>query len=321
MLKKIAKKLKKAEKIAIFTHLNPDGDALGSSFAVKRVLESIGKSAEIYLEKEMPKKFSYLGEDYKIGDEDTKIDADCALVLDCGAYERLGALENPCKKIPCVLCVDHHFSGESFGDICYKEVDSPATAQICYKLCECLTKKIPQSACIAMYTGISTDTGHFKFSSVTAETFEICAKILKSGINHRKITEILYDTIKYEKLIFTGKVAERIELFKNGEIAMLKCPEDFLAEYGLTYDDVEELPNIPLSIEGVRVAILVKDKDENSKRVSLRGRDVLDLSKAADKFGGGGHKNAAAFVAEGNIDEILDELILTITKGLDTKDV
>lgn len=316
MLEKIAEKLKAARKIAIFTHLNPDGDALGSSFAMKYVLESIGKEAVVYLEKEMPERFSYFDSEYIIGGEGTESDADTALVLDCATFERVGTLADTCRAVPCILCVDHHYSGDFFGDLCYKETESAATAQLVYKLACCLTDTIPIKACEAMYTGISTDTGHFKYSSVTPETFEIAAALLKRGINHRKITEILYDTVKYEKLIFLGKASERIEFFANGRVAMLKCPEDFIAAFGLAYDDVEELPNLALSVTGVEVAILVKDKDETSKRVSLRGKDVLDVSRAASTFGGGGHKNAAAFVAEGDVDAILQKLIHIITENL-----
>lgn len=321
MLKKIADTLKNAKEIAIFTHINPDGDALGSSFGMKRVLESLGKHATVYLGEQMPSKFSFLGNDYVVADDSTEIVADTALVLDCATFDRVGVEKSLIENIPCILCVDHHFSGENYGDICYKDVKSPACAQICYELSEILTDKISISACEAFYTGISTDTGHFKFSSVTPKTFLVASKILESGLNHRKITEILYDTQRFEKLKFMGKVAEKIELFADGKIALLKCPEIFLSEYGLSYDDVEELPNIPLSIEGVKAAVLVKDKDETKKRVSLRGKDVLDLSEVAGKFHGGGHKNAAAFVAEGDIDKILDELIQTISKNLEVKDV
>lgn len=316
MLAKIVKALKKAKKIAIFTHLNPDGDALGSSFAMKYILESIGKETVLYLEKKIPNRFSFLGEDYLIGDEKTKTDADVALVLDCATPERLGSLQAVCQSVPCILCVDHHYSGEDFGTYCFKDADSAATAQLVYQLARRLTKNIPVQACEAMYTGLSTDTGHFKFSNATSETFETAAKLLKYPFRPRKITQILYDTVKQEKLIFLGRAAEKIVFFANGKIAMLECPQSFLDTYGLTYDDVEELPNLPLRVEGVQIAILVKDKDETSKRISLRGKDVLDLSCAASRFGGGGHKNAAAFVAEGDTDAVLEELIKIITENL-----
>lgn len=316
MLKKIAKRLKKAEHVAIFTHLNPDGDALGSSFAVKYALESIGKRATIYLEKKMPEKFNFLGTDYVIADEKTESDADCAIVLDCGEYSRLGNTAALCKKIPSLVCVDHHKTGDTFGELYYNEPDAAATAQIVYKLVNLITKNVPQNAYEAIYTGMSTDTGHFKFSNVSPETFRIAAKVLESGINHRRITTIIYDTVKREKMMFLGAATERVQFFADGKVAVLDCPGEFLAGFGLNYDDVDELPNIPLNLEGVLASVLIKDRDENSKRVSFRTKDAIDVSEVAQSFGGGGHKSAAACVISGNIEEKVDEIINVLTDKL-----
>lgn len=317
MLKKIAKRLKKASHIAIFSHVNPDGDALGSAFAMKYTLEAIGKKVTLYLEKPMPEKFSFLGTDYEIADENSVSCADCALVLDCGEYKRIGKCENVCRKIGCLICVDHHKTGDDFGDFYYNEPDSAATAQIVYKLASLLIKNIPIKAYEAIFTGMSTDTGHFKFSNVTPETMLIASKVLESGIKHRKITTILYDTVKREKMIFLGAATERVKFYQDGRIASLYCPKEFLEKFGLTYDDVDELPNIPLNLEGVEVAILVKDYDEEGKkRVSFRTRDVIDVSEIAKAFGGGGHKSAAACVISGNIEEKVNEIISAIAKKL-----
>lgn len=316
MLKKIAKRLKKAEHIAIFTHINPDGDALGSSFAVKYTLEAIGKRATIYLEKPMPEKFNFLGTDYEIADETTESSADCAIVLDCGEYDRLGNTATLCKKIPDLLCVDHHKTGDAFGKLYYNEPDAAATAQIVYKLAKLVTKNVPEKAYEAIFTGMSTDTGHFKFSNVSPETFKIAAKVLESGIDHRKITTIIYDTVKREKMMFLGAATEKVQFFAGGKVALLDCPGSFLAQFGLTYDDVDELPNIPLNLEGVLASVLVKDRDETSKRVSFRTKDAIDVSEVAQKFSGGGHKSAAACVISGNIEEKIDEIISVITEKL-----
>ncbi len=321
MLDQISKKLMAAKKVAIFTHLNPDGDAFGSSFAMKYVLESVGIKAEIYLEKAMPRKFSFLGNEYTVGNENTATEADTALVLDCATFDRLGTLAEPCRKIDTVLCVDHHYSGEDFGTLCYKESTAAATAQIVYRLAMKINPDFPLKVAEALFCGLSTDTGHFKFSNVKKETFQVAAELTARGLEHRKISQQLYDNVKHEKLVFMGKAAERIEFFADRKIALLRCPESFLAEYGLTYDDVEELPNVANSIEGVLVSILVKDKDENGKRISLRGKDILDLSRCASEFGGGGHQNAAAFVAEGDVDACLAKLISIVTKGLEERDV
>lgn len=316
MLKKIAKRLKKASHIAIFSHVNPDGDALGSAFAMKYTLETIGKKVTLYLEKPMPEKFSFLGTDYEIADENSESFADCALVLDCGEYSRIGKCESVCRKIGCLICVDHHKTGDDFGDFYYNEPDSAATAQIVYKLASLLTKNIPIKAYEAIFTGMSTDTGHFKFSNVTPETMLIASKVLESGIKHRKITTILYDTVKREKMIFLGAATEQVKFYQDGRIASLYCPSEFLKKFGLTYDDVDELPNIPLNLEGVEVAILVKDYEEGKKRVSFRTRDVIDVSEIAKAFGGGGHKSAAACVISGNIEEKVNEIISAISEKL-----
>lgn len=316
MLKKIAKRLKKASHIAIFSHVNPDGDALGSAFAMKYTLEAIGKKVTLYLEKPMPEKFSFLGTDYEIADENSESFADCALVLDCGEYKRIGKCESVCRKIGCLICVDHHKTGDDFGDFYYNEPDSAATAQIVYKLASLLTKNIPIKAYEAIFTGMSTDTGHFKFSNVTPETMLIASKVLESGIKHRKITTILYDTVKREKMIFLGAATEQVKFYQDGRIASLYCPSEFLKKFGLTYDDVDELPNIPLNLEGVEVAILVKDYEEGKKRVSFRTRDVIDVSEIAKAFGGGGHKSAAACVISGNIEEKVNEIISAISEKL-----
>jgi len=316
MLKKIAKRLKKAESIAIFTHINPDGDALGSSFALKYTLEAIGKRAVIYLESKMPEKFNFLGTDYEIADENTNLCADVAVILDCGEFSRLGKCEDVCRKIPCILCVDHHKTGDDFGDYYYNEPDAAATAQIVYTLVNLLTKAVPQEVYYAIFTGMSTDTGHFKFSNVTAKTLYIASKVLESGINHRKITTLLYDTVKREKMMFLGAATQKVAMYHSGRVALLDCPEKFLQEYGLTYDDVEELPNIPLNLEGVEVSVLIKDKDEFSKRVSLRTRDVIDVSEIAVNFGGGGHKSAAACIIDGDIDKKIKEIIDNIIEKL-----
>lgn len=321
MLKKIAKRLKKADSVAIFTHLNPDGDALGSSFALKYALESLGKKAVIYLEKEMPEKYNFLGTDYEIADEKMKLSEDVAVVLDCGDYGRLGNCAECCKSIKTLFCIDHHKTGDSFGELYYNEPTAAATAQIIYELVNLINKKSPVKAFEAIYTGMSTDTGHFKFSNVSPKTFEIASKVLERGIDHRKITSIIYDTVKREKMIFLGAATEKIKMYMDGRVAVLDCPESFLAQYGLTYDDVDELPNIPLNLEGVEASVLVKDRDEASKRVSLRTKDAIDVSEVAKLFSGGGHKAAAACILSGNIEENLNNLINTIIEKLGEKDV
>ena len=308
-LNQIIQKLLDAKQVAIFTHLNPDGDALGSAFASKAVLEAVGIPAEVWLLEEISEKFSYLDSGYRIWEEGKATDADTALCVDCGAEARLGKLAPLYLSVPTKLCIDHHVSNSSFGDITYCKADAAANTELIYKMAKKMLKELPMAARIAIYTGLSTDTGHFKYSNVTENTFLVAADLIREGLDARKITYRLYDVVKLEKYRFMGAAAERVEFYSEDRVAVLRCSNAFLEEYGMKHEDVEELPNMACGFDGVLLSVLVKDNVDNGLKYSLRGREVLDLSKLAGQFGGGGHKNAAGFVSQEDCDEVIKKLV------------
>lgn len=311
----VVDKLKSAKKVALFAHVNPDGDALGSMSAAKAILEYMNKEAVICLNIEPPEKFAYLLKDYCVLPQ--KIDADVALALDCGAKNRLGELCELYMSAPLRLSIDHHFQGTPFADIYYTNPESAANCELVYDLSLALCGCIPKEALIGLYTGLSTDTGHFKFSNVTKKTMLIAAELIGMGLEHRKITNILYDTVKKEKLKFLGEIYSKIEFLANGQISFLYCSDEIMEKFGVNHDDVEELPNTILSIEGVKVGVLLKDKEGGGYKVSMRGKDVIDLATLAMGFGGGGHVNAAGLSIEGDKDETLKKLFEKIEAALE----
>ncbi len=314
-LQDIQNELRKAEKIAIFTHTNPDGDALGSSFAMKAVLESLGKTAIVFLEKDIPEKYVFLNQGYLLFGKAE--DFDLALSLDCGALSRLGTLEPLFSAINRQAVLDHHISNGTYGDVYYTEPKSAACAELVYLVAKEICGHLPEHALIPLYTGISTDTGHFKFSNVTPRTMEIGAELLRAGLDHRAITRSLYDTVKLSKLKFTGVLADHVKLFDGGQIAVLECFDSFLESYHLAHEDVEELPNTILSIEGVKVSVIIKNQAPDKLKISLRGKENIDLAALASRFGGGGHKCAAGLSTELSAEEITEQLVKEISKELE----
>lgn len=313
---KIITELKKAKTVAVFTHLNPDGDALGSAFATKSILENSGRTVNIYLEKEMPEKFSFLKADYIVGNPDGTLKEDVALALDCGASARLGKIEPLFKTAKKTLLIDHHKTSDSFCDISYTDPLSAATCELIYLLAKEFNVNIPYEAMKGIYTGISTDTGHFKYSNTTPKTLKIAADLIERGLDFRKITEVVYDTVRPEKLKFWGAVGERIKIYDK-TVAVLDACEDFLNEYNLSYEDVEELPNMVSNISGVKVGILIKSAEKpEDRKLSFRGRDLIDLSLLASHFGGGGHKNAAACVIHEPMETALPKILEKINEML-----
>lgn len=301
----IAEKLRQADTIALFTHVNPDGDALGSAFAVKRILERMGKMVDFYLEQEIPGQFAFLAADYHIGEATGSYSA--ALCVDCGDAKRLGSFAGFYAAQPLKISIDHHLSNGGFADIEWIDSEAAATCELIFLLSKQLMPDMDSYTQACLFTGLSTDTGNFKFSNVTARTFHMAGELVEMGLHIREITKILYDTVKLSKLKFTGAVADRIQLYQEGRLAVLEAPDSFLAQYGLKQEDVNELPSIPLSLEGVLVSVLVKDNAEG-KKYSLRGKEVRDLSAVAGAFGGGGHKNAAGFTSDVPVGEVIARL-------------
>ena len=314
-LGEIKTKLEQAQNVAIFTHVNPDGDALGSSFALKTALESLGKSVTVLLEKALPEKYEFLNGGYSLSANPG--DFDTAVALDCGAAGRLGSLAPLYDAIGLRLCVDHHYADSPFGDFYYAEPESAACAELVYLLIKNMCGTLPASTLIPLYTGISTDTGQFKFSNVSPRTHRIAAEILELGLDHRDITRRLYDTTRLEKLKFTGVLAEKIQLFYDGKIAVLECFDSFLESHGLSHEEVEEIPNTVLSVAGVLVSVIIKDKDAESLKVSMRCKENIDLARLASGFGGGGHKCAAGFVSNLSTQELTETLVAEIRKQLE----
>lgn len=307
--------LQQMNSVAIFTHTNPDGDALGSSFALKAALEAAGKKAVIFLEKELPKRFAFLDTGYSLEGDAAAFDG--AIALDTGSLNRLGDLQKFYLSIGTTMVVDHHYADTPFGDFYYSDPESAACVELVYELAKGLCGTLPKSTLEPLYTGLSTDTGQFKYSNVTAKTMSIAAELIASGLEHRPITRHLYDTVTLQKLKFTGALAEKIQLFNNDTIGVLYCPDSFLQSYHLSYEEVEELPNTVLSVETVLVSVIIKEKDEETLKISLRCKENIDMAVLASMFGGGGHKCAAGFVSEQTADEITKQLVKIISEQLE----
>jgi len=317
-LEALKQALLEATRVAIFTHINPDGDALGSSFGMKAILEALGKQAVLFLETELPERFSFLNTGYSTDAESTGFDT--ALALDCGVIDRLGSLQKAYVSVGRTLVLDHHDSNAPFGDVYYTRPEAAACAELVYELGLMLAEDLPQAAVEPLYTGISTDTGHFKYSNVTPHTFTVAADLLSRGLDQRAITRRLYDTVKLSKLKFTGVVAERIRLHAEGRVGVLFCPDSFLAEYNLAHEEVEELPNTVLSVEGVMVSVIIKDKDDGRLKISLRCKENINVALLAAEFGGGGHACAAGFVSDLAPEALEEKLVATIVARLEEAD-
>ena len=319
-LKELAGFLKAAETILIFTHTNPDGDALGSAAALCRVLRKMGKTSWILMDEEVPEYISFMDTEFVTRDKECLKDHDVSICVDCGEYSRFPALADKFNEGKLHLCVDHHATGDGFGDHYYIDPSEAATCQLIYKLIKELEAVVAESGETAgqvalidrqvaesIYTGINTDTGSFQYSNTTADTHAIASDLMTYGVDHTAINVKLYQTIPMTKLKIQAAILQKAEFFFGGKVAVGYVTGQMLEEAGAVLDDAEGTIDMLRNIEGVEIAAFLKEKG-GAVKVSMRAKSYANVAEIVSVFGGGGHVKAAGCTLEMGMDEALDAI-------------
>ena len=298
--------LKPENKIVIITHYNPDGDAIGSSLGLKHFLKQKGLQADVIVPNDFPKFLKWMPEAKKIIIADYKrkqageaiYNADIIFILDFNASHRSGNLVGPWieKARATKILIDHHQQPEDF-DFVYSDTTIPATSQMVYHFIEALDeeKLVNQDIADCLYTGIMTDTGGFRFRSTSATTHRIIANLIEKGADPAMITSNTWDTNTVSRLHLLSLILSRIEVVKDGKVAILWLKRDELKEFGFQKGDTEGFVNYGLSIMGTQVsAFFMEDLYEDFIKISFRSKEDVDVNQFSRKyFNGGGHINAA----------------------------
>ncbi len=312
-------------KIVILTHYNPDGDAIGSSLGLKHYLKAKGIHAEVIVPNDFPKFLKWMPEAKKtlIADYKRKIasdlisEADVIFCLDFNSPSRIGLLGDWLthargKKI----LIDHHQQPEPF-DYVYSDTVIPATCQMIYHFIEAMDdeKLVNKDIAECLYMGIMTDTGGFRFRSTSATTHRIVANLIEKGADPAMITSNTWDTNTVSRLQLLALILGRIEVAKDGKVAILYLTREELKEYGFQKGDTEGFVNYGLSILGVKMAaFFMEDLYDDFIKISFRSKDDMDVNQFSRKyFSGGGHINAAG----GKSHESLQETIETFKSRIE----
>lgn len=319
-ISEIQKLLIPENKIIIITHYNPDGDAIGSSLGLKHFLKQKGLDAEVIVPNDFPKFLKWMPESKKIIIADYKrkqageaiYHADVIFILDFNASHRSGNLVGPwiekakAKKI----LIDHHQQPDQF-DFVYSDVTIPATSQMVYHFIQQLNEEkiVNKDIAECLYTGIMTDTGGFRFRSTSATTHRIVADLIEKGAEPSMITSNTWDTNTVSRLHLLSLILGRIEVVKEGKVAILWLKRDELKKIGFQKGDTEGFVNYGLSIMGTQVsAFFMEDLYEDFIKISFRSKDQVDVNQFSRKyFNGGGHINAAGGKYLKSIEETIED--------------
>ncbi len=290
-LDNIIEEINNAESIVILTHENPDGDAIGSSLALYNGLKQIGKDADLIIP-EFPQTFEFLKNSKEVKKEGKTEKYDLAIALDCGDIKRLDGFAKYFEDANVRISIDHHSANTMFADYNFVNPMAPACCQILVTVLEALGIEIDKEIGTCLLTGIITDTGGFKYSGVTSETFEFAAELLNKGVNVSNIYKKVLQTLSKPSFELRRRAMNRLEFLEEGKIAFtyitLKDEEETMAGSN-SHDGIVEMGR---DIEGVEISIFLREKEDGYK-ISLRSNEYVNVSDICLMFSGGGHIRAA----------------------------
>ncbi|MCG8485357.1 MAG: bifunctional oligoribonuclease/PAP phosphatase NrnA [Clostridia bacterium] len=289
---RIVEALDTSEKLLIFPHIIPDGDTIGSAAALYKALMQKGKDVYVLVEEMIPEYLQFLSQGF-IDEIPVDFDPDLCIALDCSDIGRMGARFEAYSKGGTTINIDHHLTNTFFGDLNYVDDQASATGEIVFNFLKALNTHMDKFIAEALYTAISTDTGSFKYTNTTKNTHYAAAELLDNGVDLNHISVELYQNVRLEKIRLEAKVLDHLSIFCNGKAVLAYVSQEMLAETNAKMDETEGIVETLRNIQGVEIAVLFKEMNDNEIKVGFRAKRSADVSKIAMMFGGGGHVKAA----------------------------
>ena len=281
-----AKYLQEKNGYLILTHRNPDGDTAGSAAALCSALRRSGKTAYLYRNADFTDKLNaYVG---KFAAPEGYL-PECVIAVDIAEKSLFprGFEENA------DLCIDHHPSNTMYAVETLLEANRAACGEIILKLLKSMKIKPTAEEATLLYMAVSTDTGCFKYSNTSAETFAAAAELLKAGADNKGVNLAFFSKISAAKMKLEGLIYSGMRFFRDGEVAVAVVTQDMVAQCGAGEDDMDDIASLAARAEKAKISITVREKEKNTSRVSVRTSDGINASKICEVFGGGGHAAAA----------------------------
>ncbi len=318
-IEKIAERIKTAKRVAIFTHIRPDGDALGSSFALSLALDFLNIQNDIYNESPMPSNLSFMPNLERVQNKFKAEDYDLYISLDNADLSRLGVFstifEKAERKNIVTVNIDHHVSNPSYARYNFVR-DCSANCMNVALLIEALGVELTKPIAEYLLTGLLTDSGNFSHEDVTEECFLLAAKLVKRGADIRSLTYNLFKKQTKARAKLHSEVMSKIRYYHEDKFAAIIISLEMMERVGADNGMTEGFVDFPLNVETVEVAASIMEVKKGQYKISLRSKTYADVNKIAGVYGGGGHVRAAGCMLFGDIEEILDKLSYTVYQYL-----
>ncbi|RIX51782.1 bifunctional oligoribonuclease/PAP phosphatase NrnA [Paenibacillus nanensis] len=303
----------------VVSHVQPDGDAISSTVVVDWLLERMGKKAVLVNESELPSRLNYLRHfDQILSLKKQKLEAsfDAVIAVDCADNRRMGEVSSFFPEGCAILNIDHHPTNNRFGSVNVIQPHAAATAEILFDLIERAGMTPDLDCATAIYTGLMTDTGGFRYSNTSPRVMEIAAKLLETGVSGSKLADHLLEKMTMAKLKLLQMSLARLTFSEDLRIGWVYIGKNDLTDCGAVPEDLEGIVNYALNVDGVEVGILFKETNDGAVKASLRSAGKADVAAIAQTFGGGGHVRASGCRLDGPIEEAIRVLVDAVRKAL-----
>lgn len=301
--------LKNNDNFLILVHGNPDGDTLGCGLALKEALTCMGKTCRVCCADNVPPKFGYMGD---VDSDDFAFDK--IIAVDVADAKLLGKSFEEKYGDRVDLCIDHHGSNRLYAAMTLLDPTAAAACEIILQLVRELGVKVNAEIANCIYTGLTTDTGCFRYSNVTPRTMHMAADMIECGAENARINTVMFETKTKTYVALERLALDGMKMYFDGKCAFVTVTQEMYRLSGSNESEVDAIASIPRQIEGVVVGVTMREKTDGSFKVSMRSNESADVSEICATMGGGGHPRAAGCTVHGTLQEATDTVLANVNK-------
>lgn len=318
-VKSVMDVIRRHRRFTVSSHVNPEGDALGSALALASLIKRLGKQAVVATDGGIPEAFAFFPHVAPVVGHPSKIKTppEVAMTVDVPAVTRLGSMSGLFESAGVRVNIDHHVSNFMFGDVNWVDPKAAAVGEQIYRLYQAFKIVPTRDEALCMYVSIVTDTGSFRYMSTTPEVHQITANLIARGVSPLKVAQDIYECHSPRDLQFLGKVLTSLKSSPDGLISWVEVPNRLLKSMRPGPEIIDELVNYPRSVKTAEVSFVLREQKVGDKiRVSFRSKGKIDVNKIARSFDGGGHMAASGCTIEGTLPQVRAKVLRAVRQAL-----
>ncbi len=312
---KLIRMIRRHKHFLVTSHVNPEGDSLGSALALRRLLLKLGKRVEVVLDGPVPGAYRFLP-DISVVKQKPSGPVEAGLIVDCPILERIGRVSRFLEGGKPIGVIDHHISNERFGTVNWVEPEAAAVGEMLFALFKAMRVKVALPEAIHLYVSIVTDTGSFRYSNTTAHVHKVTSELVRLGVDPAAIARNLYESHSFSSRRLLARTLKTLRLDCGGKVASLEVTRRMLASCQGKSEETEGFVDFARSLKRVQVAVFFREEKNGGIKISFRSKGKVNVNRIASRFGGGGHRAASGCMVPGSLTHAKKRVLSEVRKAL-----